>query len=167
MRNGNQPAREAALSDVTAMLKEPGFFVTSRCTCVCERIQPRDAACRDPCDCVAAAFAESQFCIDRAGWRSRSGRTTGRTFVGRSGVVSGEVYERESAASVYEREGRESNQQKPHFERDGVRAQAADQVLIRHAGWVRSRPAYLDGSLRSLRRLWVVAGLSLRTQTQR
>ena len=31
LRNGNQPAREAALSDVTATLKEPGFFVTSRC----------------------------------------------------------------------------------------------------------------------------------------
>ena len=94
-------------------------------------------------------------------------RTTGRTFAGRSGLVSGEIYERESAASVYEREGRESNQQKPHFERDGMRAQAADQVLIRHAGWARSRPVYLDGSLRSWTRLWVVAGLSLRTKTQR
>ena len=64
-------------------------------------------------------------------YRSRSGRTTGRTFAGRSGLVSGEVYERQSAASVYEREGRESNQQKPHFERDGVRAQSTGQVLIR------------------------------------
>ena len=31
---------------------------------------------------------------------------------------------------------------------------------------MRSRPAYLVGSLRSLRKLWVVAGLSLRTLTQ-
>ena len=76
----------------------------------------------------------SHFCAHRAGWRNRSGRTTGRTFDGRSGLVSGDVYERESAASVYEREGRDPNQQNPHFEQDRVRAQAVGQVLIRHAG---------------------------------
>ena len=36
--------------------------------------------------------------------------TTCKTFPGRSGLVSGEVYEGESAASVYEREGRDTNQ---------------------------------------------------------
>ena len=30
VRNGNQPAREAALHDVTATLKEPGFFARIR-----------------------------------------------------------------------------------------------------------------------------------------
>ena len=30
VRNGNQPAREAALPDVTATLKEPGFFARIR-----------------------------------------------------------------------------------------------------------------------------------------
>ena len=147
--------------------KNQGSSQESGGTCVCERNQPRDAACRYRTDPLTAAFAGLHFCAHRAGWRNRSGRTTGRTFAGRSGLVSGEIYERESAASVYEREGRESNQQKPHFERDGMRAQAADQVLIRHTGWARSRPVYLDGSLRSWTRLWVVAGLSLRTKTQR
>ena len=84
-------------------------------------------------------------------WWYRS--TTGRTFAGRSGLVSGEIYERETAASVDATKGRDPNQQKPHFELDGMRAQAAGQALTRHAGWARSRPAYLDGSLRSLRRL--------------
>ena len=64
-------------------------------------------------------------CVDRAGWCYRSGRITGNTFAGRSGLVSGDVYEGESAASVDTTEGRDPNQQKPHFERDGVGAPAA------------------------------------------
>ena len=47
------------------------------------------------------------------------------SLVGWLGVVSGNVYERESAASVDTTEGRNPNQQKPHFELDGVRVPAA------------------------------------------
>ena len=115
--------------------KNQGSSQESGGTCVFERNQPRDAACRYRTDPLTAAFAGLHFCAHRAGWRNRSGRTTGRTFVGRSGLVSGDIYERGSAASVYEREGINPNQDKPHFERGGVRAQAAGQVLIRHAGW--------------------------------
>ena len=62
--------REAALPDVTATLKEPGFFARTRVlrknqgssqepggTCVCERNQPRDAACRYRTDPLTTAFA--------------------------------------------------------------------------------------------------------------
>ena len=49
----------------------------------------------------------------------------GRTFAGRSGLVSGGIHERESAASVDTTEDRDLNQQKPHFELDGVRAPTA------------------------------------------
>ena len=61
-----------------------------------------------------ATFAGLHSCVDRAGWRNRSGRTTDRT----TGLVSRDVYERESTASVDTTEGRHPNQQLPHFERD-------------------------------------------------
>ena len=105
--------------------KNQGSSQESGGTCVSERNQPRDAACRYRTDPFTAAFAGSVFCVDQAGWCNRSGRTTGRTFVGWLGVVSGNVYERESAASVDTTEGRNPNQQKPHFELDGVRVPAA------------------------------------------
>ena len=119
---------EAALPDVAATLKEPGFFARIRWYLrLCERNQPRDAACRYRTDPFTAAFAGLAFCVDHAGWCNRSGGITGRTFAGRSGLVSGDVYEGESAASVDTTEGRDPNQQKPHdhFELDGVRAPAA------------------------------------------
>ena len=105
--------------------KNQGSSQESGGTCVFERNQPRDAACRYRTDPLTAAFAGLHFCAHRAGWRNRSGRTTGGTFAGRSGLLSGDVYERESAASVDATEGRDPNQQKPHFELDGVRAPAA------------------------------------------
>ena len=141
----NSLLREAALLDVAATLKKKGSSQEPGGTCVCERNQPRGAACRYRTDPLTAAFAGLHFCAHRAGWRNRSGRTTGRTFARRSGLVSGDVYERKSAASVYARKGRESNQQKLHFERDGVRAQAADQVLIRTARRVDAESTSVPG----------------------
>ena len=95
--------------------KNRGSSQESGSTCVCERNQPRDAACRYRIDTFTAAFAGLHFCAHRAGWCNTSDRATGRTFVGRSGLVSREVYKRESAVSVYERVGREPNQQKPRW----------------------------------------------------
>ena len=56
------------------------------------------------------------------GWCNRSGRITGRAFVGRSGLVSGDICIRENADGDIIAKGRNSDQQKPHFELDGVRA---------------------------------------------
>ena len=117
----------ATISPKTEILitKNQGSSQESGGTCVFERNPPRVAACRHRTDPFTAAFAGLHFCAHRAGWRNRSGRTTGRAFAGRSGLLSGDVYERETAASVSTERGRDPNQQKPHFQLDGVRAQAA------------------------------------------
>jgi hypothetical protein len=112
-------------SDFVAEPSEMGFFARIRIICVCERNQPRDAACRYRTDPFTAAFAGLAFCDDRAGWCNRSGRITCRTFAGRSGLVSGDVCNRENADGDNIAQGRDPNQQKPHFELDGVRAPAA------------------------------------------
>ena len=77
--------------------KNQGSSQESGGTCVSERNQPRDAACRYRTDPFTAAFVELAICVDRAGCCNRSGRITGRTFVGRSGLVSGGVCNRENA----------------------------------------------------------------------
>ena len=59
------------------------------------------------------------------GWCNRSGRITGRTFAGRSGLASGGICNRENADGDNIAKGRNPDQQKPHFELDGVRAPAA------------------------------------------
>ena len=100
--------REAALPDVAAQRsKNQGSSQESGGTC--ERNEPRDVACptaltplpRLSQDCISASS------VQVIGWRNRSGRTTGGTFAGRSGLASGDVYERESAGSVDTTEGRE------------------------------------------------------------
>ena len=82
--------REAALPDVVATLKEPRFFARIRWYLrLSERNQPRGAACRYRTDSLTITFAGLHFCVHRAGWRDRSGKTTGKTFAGWSGLVSG------------------------------------------------------------------------------
>ena len=50
---------------------------------------------------------------------------TGRTFAGRSGLVSGGVRNRENTDGDNIAKGRDPNQPKPHFELDSMRVPAA------------------------------------------
>ena len=61
---------EAALPDVTATFKGPGFFARIRWYLrLCERNQPRGAACRYRTDPLTVAFTGLHFCVHRAGWQ--------------------------------------------------------------------------------------------------